>query len=414
MEKSKKYWFYIEPYVYISLKEQEVLLLNTLDSSTEKSIDKEVIALISSIFEPKNCGVTLLNEQYLQSDKIIQFIKKTQEKYMGDIIEYQTIKQKPIQLLPYINIQNDIKPIKTNKNFVGDNLLNDLRELTLYINTKCKQSCQNCNSYYKQFRHCNKYENKNIELKIDLIKKILDSTKTSPLSQINIIGGDITRYNDLSLLIRMLKPYEEFLSYYIQYRNILNIQHKALISYKNKKQLFVCIDFPISELDINSCINVAGKGCTFSFIVKDIKEYIYAQSIIEKYSLDFYQIMPFFNNKNITFFKNNVFINESDIIEGITFEQIMLNKKINSNFWGNILVMPDGSVKSCINESVIGNIKEQSILELLNIEINKSSSMWLKTREEKPCCDCIYQHICPPLSNYEAIFNKTNLCNVIP
>ena len=223
----------------------------------------------------------------------------------------------------------------------------------------------------------------------------------------------ITLYKDLKSLIEILQPYKNHLSFNMHYKNIQNIQNTALEFYKNKKQLLINIDFPIDNEEINRCFKIAGKQCTYSFIIKDTKEYFKAQSIIEKYELDSYQIIPFYKNTNIDFFKKNVFLNEFDIIETATYEQIMRNKKVNSIFFGNLLIESDGNVKSCKNEVTLGNIKKQSILELLNIEVNRSDSMWLKIRDEEPCCNCVYQFLCPPPSNYEIVLNKKNLCNII-
>ncbi|MBE9468407.1 MAG: hypothetical protein IMY72_08845 [Bacteroidetes bacterium] len=38
---------------------------------------------------------------------------------------------------------------------------------------------------------------------------------------------------------------------------------------------------------------------------------------------------------------------------------------------------------------------------------------WFKLRTNtKPCCNCLYNTLCPPISNYEYALGKYNLCNV--
>ena len=49
MESTKKYWLIIEPYVYINLTEENVLLYNTLDSAFIESSQIEVIDLIREL-----------------------------------------------------------------------------------------------------------------------------------------------------------------------------------------------------------------------------------------------------------------------------------------------------------------------------------------------------------------------------
>lgn len=51
------------------------------------------------------------------------------------------------------------------------------------------------------------------------------------------------------------------------------------------------------------------------------------------------------------------------------------------------------------------------LLELITNELEQNTA-WRKIRNEKPCNECLYQYLCPPVSNYEMIFNKQNLCTL--
>jgi len=42
------------------------------------------------------------------------------------------------------------------------------------------------------------------------------------------------------------------------------------------------------------------------------------------------------------------------------------------------------------------------------------NTAWRKIRNDYPCCDCIYQWLCPSPSNYELAIGKPNLCHVKP
>lgn len=43
------------------------------------------------------------------------------------------------------------------------------------------------------------------------------------------------------------------------------------------------------------------------------------------------------------------------------------------------------------------------------IEIGES---WLRIRNQKTCCDCLYQYICPSPSDLDLMIGQLNLCTV--
>jgi len=78
-----------------------------------------------------------------------------------------------------------------------------------------------------------------------------------------------------------------------------------------------------------------------------------------------------------------------------------------------LTIGPDGKVYSGdMNEPAIGTIDE-SLYTIVYREMTEGHS-WLRIRDQKPCCDCIYQWLCPSPSNYELAIGKPNLCHVKP
>jgi pseudo-rSAM protein len=84
---------------------------------------------------------------------------------------------------------------------------------------------------------------------------------------------------------------------------------------------------------------------------------------------------------------------------------------LNSNFFGNLTVLPDGDILSNINAPVLGNIATTPLLKLIAAELEHNHA-WRKTRNEHPCNNCLFQYLCPPVSNYETVFKKMNLCTL--
>lgn len=129
-------WFKIEPYVHISMTESRVLLYNTLDGIYIETDKIEVIELLREILQKENSGVVLLTpEKYNQQD-INNFISELREKYMGDVIGLDLSKGKPVQILPYYNLQDTRELFKKHNFTSGKKLLNYLSEVTIHVDNE--------------------------------------------------------------------------------------------------------------------------------------------------------------------------------------------------------------------------------------------------------------------------------------
>ena len=92
-------------------------------------------------------------------------------------------------------------------------------------------------------------------------------------------------------------------------------------------------------------------------------------------------------------------------------ENILTNMTVNSNFFGELILMPDGQFYTDLNSKPLGKLGDdwRIILDKL------SNSSWFLTRDKlKPCSDCAFRYLCPPPSNYELVIGKPNLCTIKP
>ena len=137
-DSSINYWFTIEPYVFVGFHENKALLYNTLDGSILKSDKTEVIKLLCETFQKDNCGVVLLtNERYNQKD-INLFINQLRDKFMGDIIDINLSKGKPVQLFPYYNYLDKKVTLKSIYSSENKNILENLFEISLHFDSSTK------------------------------------------------------------------------------------------------------------------------------------------------------------------------------------------------------------------------------------------------------------------------------------
>jgi pseudo-rSAM protein len=173
------------------------------------------------------------------------------------------------------------------------------------------------------------------------------------------------------------------------------------------------VDFPVDEKILLNCIsNSLCKNTHFHFIIRNASDVAAAEAIIEKHNLQHIDIHPFYDGKNVDFFREHVFLNKNDIF-AVTVAQrkIFCNQALNSNFFGGLTVFPNGDVAANTHSAILGNIKKAPLLEIITKELEQNTA-WRKTRSEKPCNRCLYQYLCPPPSNYETAFQRMNLCAV--
>lgn len=139
---NKKYRFYVYPHVYFYYMQEKMLLYNTHNGLYIESNDKECIQLIKEIYDPQNLGAILVSKVHLSCSKIIDEIIL---KSMGRLVELQKQVEKPVNLLPILNVQRDVeKLILQNSNLLRHNIISYLSELDIFINQKCTQSCSHC------------------------------------------------------------------------------------------------------------------------------------------------------------------------------------------------------------------------------------------------------------------------------
>jgi pseudo-rSAM protein len=150
----------------------------------------------------------------------------------------------------------------------------------------------------------------------------------------------------------------------------------------------------------------------FNYIVQNLDEYIYITN--NRLCSKNCNIIPYYNQNNMDFFQNNVFLDKSDIISvKQKMSNILKGRILNSNFWGRLIIDADKNIYSSFNLPAIGILNSNFSSILFNA--TKEKSAWKLIRERnKPCDSCLYNFLCPAISNYELAIGKPNLCHVKP
>ena len=415
----KTYWFFLEPYVHISVKGQQVLLYNTLNGKIlEYKNEPAITKTVKRVNSEKNLLTIKVTSAYINSNpEISKFIKDVRKYFMGDLIDTALSEGKPIQMKRILNIQKDVKRLKEDPSrSVGEDVMSYLKEISLYINNACDNDCSICNNAYKQFLYCRKCNRKENELDFRQLAAFLNDTKGSALSRVNVLGGDIFKYSKFEELVSLLNHIPTIKAYFFHYLNLENRGDYLKQINSNLSYMSILIDFPIKEKKFAQSMELlykSGHNLQITFVIQNREELEEAQRLTSLSKITNFIIQPFYNGRNLHFFKKNVFVNRSSIHEAKpTLKDIYLKKVLNPINFGKIVVSSNGSVHSNVNFPMLGKLGLNFLHEVVMREMYQGRS-WRRLRSKiVPCKDCVFELLCPPLSNFEYVIGRNNLCNI--
>ena len=122
---------------------------------------------------------------------------------------------------------------------------------------------------------------------------------------------------------------------------------------------------------------------------------------------------PFYDNNNRSFFEDAVCISEDDIIlQNLSMNDIYNRTHMNTFFWGKLIVDSDGDLFVSFMDDKLDNVNQVDVRYLLSTLTN-DESLWKRLRRDVEICDqCLYNSLCPSISNYELAMNRYDLCKI--
>lgn len=375
-----KYWFYIEPYTFLFREGEKKVLYET----------------------------TLAKEEALK-----QFVCRVRDTFSGDCVKCEDTQTTPFLFKPMLFLNSDIRTKEEgNKESLGEHVIQNLSEVTLYASAICTQGCKHCKNYFRQMNHCTCSPQGTLQR--EDYERILQLFQIIGIQRVNFIaGGDpiyhedclhyLHAFADSNFKKHLCLDYTFFRESYLKLSSKTHTFLDISVHSENWNNRLMK-DMKI-ETDVPIC---------WHFIVSDEAEMkkLNTESIPENAH---FQIHPFYTGKNIDFFRQYVFIDmENWTEEPVCLNAIYRHKVLNDNFFGKLSIVPSGDVYANVNYPPIGNIKEVSLKELVYREVTKQQA-WLTTRHDvEPCRHCINKDLCPSLSNYELVTGRNNLCHIHP
>lgn len=410
----RDYWFYLDSYVHVTVKADDVLVYNPLNGAAvvERGCP-EAAALLNRLTSDENLYVIKLTAEELNKEEISRLVSRVREGFMGDLIDADRYKGKPFQVPPKLKIMKGIEKhpdqVSGNK---GNRIIGNLSSLSIYLNNSGAQLSSSFPAdAYKQFAAPCFGGTEPRHLEPGPLLKLLAEAETSLLERVNILGGDIFDYRYLPLLQEALNRMPVYKAYYVYYPQL---EGRNLAEYNLQGELDVMVDFPVRPEHFAQAVRAveaAGMHARYQFIIQADADLDAADGLIEKYGFSDFSYMPYFNGENLEFFREGVFVRPEDIVEAQPSQKEILKREImNTANFGRLTILSNGDIHANVNRPKIGTLGENTLHDVLYEEMNGGNSWWALRSEALPCRDCIYQQLCPPISNYEYVIGRHDLC----
>lgn len=396
----EKQWFYLLPDTFLWCKKSNGLLYNSRTGVGFRfKNDKSIRQITEKLCNMENLYCIEIDDHDIKDQSMVGFVEKIQTIQAGNLIKPEHGKRSPIILPPLLNLQSDVKRLKKESpDLIGEHVLDYLHEVYIYVNyVESKSQLLKNLDYYR-------------------IENILESFLSSSLVHIHICGEDAFAYPNLMFLIDELCQINIKKSIHVKLGKLEKGVMVPDIFRVGQFQLVVEVDNDFIEEQIASIsqrIDLKSVNTTWYFIVQNEKEYEFIESYIEKQNLHDAKIKPVYTGENLAFFEDYIYLKEEDLQNpGLSRREVFAHQALNTNDFGKLNIMPDGKVYANPYFSAIGTI-EDDIRELIYKELTEGKS-WLRIRDMEPCCECVYQWICPSPSNYELAIGKADLCHIKP
>jgi pseudo-rSAM protein len=403
----KNYWLYIASHVYCRIQEGHALLYNTQNGAYMECASEEIIVLLQSLHEKKNLGAVYFEGKKLAEEPYRSFLAEFCEKGMGGLTDVE--QDKPIQLMPVLNIQRDVEKLqKDRERSSGENILQYLLELNIYVNDACDVQCPLCTTCFRQSLCCTSNREQSHSLSKPTLQKILAQIQYAPVGKLNILGGNILEYAYFKELEILLQPFKEHTHLWVHYANAGNAQ-TLLSGFKYD----IPVIFPVQENKFAECINrLQNEQSNYHFFITGEADYQQTEQLLAAYPITSHTLHPVYTQANRTFFEEQVYMTKEDIFsKPLSFREIFAHQKLNTHFFGSLTVLANGDVYANVNSDKLGNVESDSILNLINKEMSENTA-WRRIRDKAPCTNCLYQYLCPSPSNYERVIGKPDLCRM--
>lgn len=380
----RKYWINLFSDTFVWKKGGEALMYNCDCKHTYKyKCANKIEQCTDQLLDPVNLYTIEITDAELIGNKSLSlWVDHMTTNGFGRLTIEDGVNQRPTSLPPFTELQ-----IEEN-----EDPMTYLRRLTIQLGGKSNLTER---GFYKQAT----YPVDAIDmLPVCDIERVLDHLS---LEEIDIVGN-IFSHPDLFRLADILSRQSAKKNIYVMY--------KDFVDNSDKTSYFKGAQFEY-KLICNVADNLTKLSYHYVFIVTCEAEVEYVEKLRRYLGIRSYDIVPIFTGNNIDYFESKIYIKEDDLhSRRLSVDDLVAHHSINTNFFGRLILLPDGKIYANINHPSIGSI-DDPIEKIVSDELDRGLS-WRMIRGDAPCSDCVYQFLCPSPSNYELTIGRPNLCHV--
>ncbi len=291
----------------------------------------------------------------------------------------------------------------------------NLREVTIHLTSGNSGLTRKYNLAYRQFTFPLFINGMRKEMASSNLRKVMEECGSGPKVNLNIVSDDPTHYTHFDELSSLLAQSIHRIRFFTFPGSV---DDKLIGRLPRNTGVSLLLTFPYHEEVIRHVMGVL-KGSPlrghheWHFVVQDSHELTDANSLIQSLALKNSFFKPYFNKANLTFFRDYIYITEEDLKSSHPDQQqIFARRIVNETEWGKITILPGGSLHANINDPPLGNIRNGGLDLLVRKEMEKGTS-WKRIRPGVvPCKECLFNLLCPPVSSYELVMKRFNLCHL--
>lgn len=400
-----KYWFIINPDVFIWEKGNRVLVYNSLNYNfLEFDSSIRFKELYKQLSNPNFLYKVEIIEEDLKDENLSRIVNSIVKAECGILLSQKENEEVPVSFFPMVGIQRSRDKLRNRMDMqLAENYLNYLQEVTIYINGG--ELCSNL--YAKQFPYL---LDSGDELDFNKLNFFLKCIENSAVTKIRILGSNVFEYRNFDRLVSALDRIHTIKSLYVSCPQLMDFYNENTLNLSDQFEYAIIIDkkHPFDE-KVLLIANEYDLSIKYFFYVTSEEETLIAQSLMDKYHLQKCSIKPIFSGCNQKFFSDYVYLSSEDVKNSfLNKRQVFANQTINTGDFGKFVISPKGDIFVNVNFLPCGSL-DDSIYSLVKHEL-LYGDLWFRTRIETPCSDCLYQWLCPSPSNYELVLNKSNLC----
>lgn len=402
----KTNWITLYPETFIWLKESKGYIHN---SKTMKGDHFDCNIIISNVcrqlITPESLYSAAITPKDLEDKEFKNWIDLITVRLQAGFIT-SCREKKPVSFKPILKLHKNVdRLIWEHNQGNGGNTMQYLHELTFYLN---KTSTGN-NFWFRQtifpLKDC-------VQLPISSILSFIKNSQNPFLTNINLVGN-IFSYAEYNKLLMEIKNFKINIAIYITIQDFSeHIKEIREINQFEQFQFIILIDFAYDFNIPLIPLELLGVNVSITAFITSVDEFTFFDNVTK--DMPIYceaKLIPLYAGINLDFFKGEVFTTTEDLIDmKLTKREIFMHQTLNTNDFGKLTILPDGSVYANVNKPSLGTIND-SVYSIIYKEITEGVS-WFRIRSTEPCGSCLYQWLCPSPCNYELAIDKPNLCHI--